>query len=48
VRHHHDLHFRRLIDPIFHSREGDFEGFFITVVTDTISIDHVLVLDHHV
>jgi hypothetical protein len=40
---HHDLHFWRLIALVLHSGEGDFEGFFITIIADTISINHVLV-----
>jgi hypothetical protein len=31
-----------------HSREIDFEGFFTAIITNTISINHVLILQHHV
>ena len=47
-RHHHDLHLGGQIDPVLHSGEGDFEGFFTVIIANTISINHVLVLHRHV
>ena len=43
-RHHHDLCFGDQIDVALHTGEGDFDVVFTTI----ISINHVLVLHHHV
>jgi hypothetical protein len=37
-----------LQDHALHSGEGDFEGFFTAIITNTIYINHMLVLHHHV
>ena len=46
--HHHDLRFGDQIGPALHAGEGDLDAVFTTIITNIISINHVLVLHHHV